>query len=271
MELIVTTSRHPPPALVTKARSRARRLEAPLRPAESQGLRYRVRRDGEDICFPDGRRLFPHPGLFTAKMQVGRQHPLLRAINPLGRAQIRVLDATAGLGQDALHLAAWGHHVLAVERVPALSCLLKAFLARARGQKRPWSEAAGRVRAVTGNAADVLSWTPPETFDAVFLDPMFSAPRSAAPDYDLFRAWADPRPLSVALVRRATLQSAARTVFKVPAGTLPELQGALAEAGFNRRVTSRAFDYWVVEKALAEPEWASLKLRRRRDPAPVAP
>ena len=91
-----------------------------------------------------------------------------------------VVDATAGLGADAFHLASLGVRTTMVERVPQVAALLAYTLARARsGQWGPEAEAAaGRLRLVEDDARAYLegrrrAGEPPAV---VLIDPMY--PRS---------------------------------------------------------------------------------------------
>ena len=83
-------------------------------------------------------------------------------------------DLTAGLGRDALALAARGFHVTAVERDPVVGLLLADLARRLRDAGSPLS---ARLRVFPGEAADFLSGAPPAPA-AVFLDPMFSGHRT---------------------------------------------------------------------------------------------
>jgi len=95
-----------------------------------------------------------------------RTDPLPRAVGMHRRRVERVVDATAGLGRDALVLAHLGCTVTALERVPALCALLhnaveesEADVEVVRAEAAPWL----RERAGT-----------PEAPEVVYLDPMFS-------------------------------------------------------------------------------------------------
>ncbi|MBK8095712.1 MAG: class I SAM-dependent methyltransferase [Planctomycetes bacterium] len=99
-----------------------------------------------------------------------RKDPLARAIGLHRRnAPVRVVDATAGLGRDAMVLASLGCCVTAIERVPALALLLHA------------ATASRFVFAVI--CADASEWlrTQPTGArpDVVYLDPMFAEPGRA--------------------------------------------------------------------------------------------
>ncbi|MEM6459766.1 MAG: class I SAM-dependent methyltransferase [Planctomycetota bacterium] len=103
-----------------------------------------------------------------------RQAPIHKAFGlhrrKAAEPPLRVLDATAGLGEDAWLLAAAGCRVVAVERQPVVHALLADGLRRAAGAA---SEVAERVTLLPpADAAAVLA-DPPGAFDAVLLDPMF--------------------------------------------------------------------------------------------------
>lgn len=96
-----------------------------------------------------------------------RRQPLARA---LGKGKHTVVDATAGLGQDAYRMAVLGHEVLALERSPVLSALLEDALRRAGGGEK----LAGQLRVRCADARLALKDLSPEV---VYLDPMFPEKR----------------------------------------------------------------------------------------------
>lgn len=104
--------------------------------------------------------------------------------------------------------------------------------------------AAARIRLHPGRCRDVLAEIEPDGADAVFLAPMFDAPRAAPPGYPLFRAVAVHDPLDRATVAEA-LRVAPRLAVKVPAG-------APVPVALERRrlehVEGRAVDYWVARR-----------------------
>lgn len=123
---------------------------------------------------PDGAKIG------AAEPALGRPRPgrdlLWRAV--LKGAQ-RVVDATAGLGSDAFHLASKGAEVVMIERSSLLHALLADALARAEAGMLGEDArlAAGRISLLRGDAREVLAdlgavgSTP-----VVYLDPMFPHP-----------------------------------------------------------------------------------------------
>jgi 16S rRNA (guanine1516-N2)-methyltransferase len=96
--------------------------------------------------------------------------PLIRAVGPHARD---VVDATGGLGRDAVHLAWAGRHVVAIERDPIVAALLHDILDRAirNGALQP-----GEVELLAGDATALLGGLRPRP-EVVYLDPMFPVKR----------------------------------------------------------------------------------------------
>lgn len=119
------------------------------------------------------RRLRPH--LLRAELLV-RAAGSSMAVNP----QLAV-DATAGLGEDSLLLAAAGYHVLLCERNPVIFLLLQDSLRRAA--KNPaLAKAVGRMNAINANSIQVLTSfaQAQDRPDLVYLDPMFPGRQKSA-------------------------------------------------------------------------------------------
>ena len=90
----------------------------------------------------------------------------------------RVVDATAGLGEDSVLLAAAGMQVTLVEREPMLAGLLRDGLQRAARQPE-LAPIASRMRLIVGDSVEVLA-SLDERPHVVYLDPMFPAKRKQA-------------------------------------------------------------------------------------------
>jgi 16S rRNA (guanine1516-N2)-methyltransferase len=103
---------------------------------------------------------------------------LVRAARVRGVDAPTAVDATAGLGEDALLLAAAGFAVTLCERDPVIAALLADTLLRAREDER-LSKVAARMRLVEGDAIETLAALD-EAPDVVFLDPMFPERRRRA-------------------------------------------------------------------------------------------
>ncbi len=154
---------------------------------------------------------------------LAKREPLARAFHGC----LTILDATAGLGQDAFLLAVSGHSVTAVERSAPLAALLADGLGRALEDPALAPHLAATLRVVTGDARNVLAAAEPAP-DAVYLDPMFPQKRHASAlarkAMRIVRELAgedlDSAELFAAALRRARL----RVVVKRPRGA-PYLAG----------------------------------------------
>ena len=96
---------------------------------------------------------------------------LVRAARVRGVPAPRAVDATAGLGEDSLLLAAAGFAVTMFEQDPVIAALLRDALERAADDPR-LSGIVGRMELVEGDSVSglrALGFSP----DVVFLDPMF--------------------------------------------------------------------------------------------------
>ncbi len=82
---------------------------------------------------------------------------------------LTIIDATAGLGKDALLLAASGANVVMLEQKPVLACLLEDLVARLLQ-----SEWAFALSVQQTNSVDYLTALNPSKWpDVIYLDPMF--------------------------------------------------------------------------------------------------
>jgi 16S rRNA (guanine1516-N2)-methyltransferase len=117
-------------------------------------------------------------GRMRHRRRGGANELLGRAVGVGKLQEVAVLDATAGLGQDAFVLADLGCEVLLCERNPLIAELLAAGLAAAQGSGDPWLvEAAARMRL---SAGDARTRYPAPTVDVIYLDPMFAGSRRGA-------------------------------------------------------------------------------------------
>ena len=104
---------------------------------------------------------------------------LVRAARIRGvEGPLSAVDATAGLGEDSLLLAAAGYEVTLCERDSVIAALLADTIERARQDSR-LAEFARRMTLAPGDAVATLG-TLDHTPDVVFLDPMFPERRKRA-------------------------------------------------------------------------------------------
>lgn len=136
-----------------------------------------------------------------------RTDPLPRAIGLNRRSNVTVVDATAGLGRDAMVLAHLGCTVTALERVPALCALLQLAVA----------DLGAEIEIVKAESTDWLAKVSSEKFpDVVYLDPMFSDPgrSQVKKEMQACRALAHETEDEAALLAAARLVAKDRVVVK---------------------------------------------------------
>lgn len=146
--------------------------EAAERAAAAAGLE--LRRDAEGLALVgDGMVLRADLARMLPRLRPDRlgRELLVRAARVRGVEAPRAVDATAGLGEDALLLAAAGFEVLLFERDPVIAALLRDALARAEGVPG-LAEAVGRMTLREEDSVSALR-SLAEPPDVVFLDPMF--------------------------------------------------------------------------------------------------
>lgn len=135
-------------------------------------------RDGRGLAISDGnmtvRGDFSRMAARIAPANLNREL-LVRAAKVKGVAHPTAIDATAGLGEDALLLAAAGFAVQMFERNPVIAALLEDALRRATGIPE-LADAISRMALVEGDSESALNRvceTAGAKPDVVLLDPMF--------------------------------------------------------------------------------------------------
>jgi hypothetical protein len=193
---------------------------------------YIVGRDHDAVVVGDNNNApaFVQRGMLRMKLQEGTRHPLVRALlgsppsagsTHQGRT-LRVLDLTAGLGGDAVHVAAAAIaagvdvSVCAVEGSVVVHALLEEGLPRlchddeagaGAARVRLWPSAADHRDVVDGAAAAS------EEYDVVYMDPMMRVPLRATPSFSVLHRFACTTPITEALIVSA-LRVAPRVVLK---------------------------------------------------------
>lgn len=170
-----------------RAQGLSDRLEAPLAVCEpgcsgaafipEPGLLYlKVSRDGLSLM-RDGMELRPDFAEMLPRIKQGalQREMLVKAARVKGVEAPRAVDATAGLGEDSLLLAAAGFTVTLCEADPVIAALLEDALARASAHEvlGPIVE---RMHLVAGDSRIALERAGASTGaqpDVVYLDPMF--------------------------------------------------------------------------------------------------
>ncbi len=104
----------------------------------------------------------------------GRGQPIAKAIGiKTYGLPLTVIDATAGLGQDAFVLACLGCHITLIERSPVIANLLQDAVLRA-SEITDLKPITDLMHVINADAKKILASLPPAAFpDVVYLDPMF--------------------------------------------------------------------------------------------------
>lgn len=177
----------------------AQRTQASLLPADADldaaavvpaSFDIAVRFDALGTCLlGDGMVLRPDLSAMAPRLKPGRlnRELLVRAAKvkrpadaPADARLPLAVDATAGLGEDALLLAAAGFSVLLFESDPVIAELLRDSLRRAAAAPEPeLRAAASRMRVAGEDSIAALPGLAPAP-DVVYLDPMFPERRKSA-------------------------------------------------------------------------------------------
>lgn len=147
---------------------------------------------------------------------------LIRAARVKGVDEPFAIDATAGLGEDSLLLAAVGFEVTLYERDRVIAALLADALERAKNEPR-LREAVGRMTLVEGDSVEALlavSQGEGRVPDVVLLDPMFPERHKSASvkkKMQLFQQLESPCASEAELVDAALVAGPRKVVIKRPA------------------------------------------------------
>lgn len=157
--------------------------QAPDGPSGGSTLALRLGASGLSLVGA-GMELLPDLGRMLPRLrpQSLARELLVRAARVRGAEGVpTAIDATAGLGEDSLLLAASGFEVTLVEHDPIIAALLADELDRARLDERIAGPAC-HMRLVEGESAKVLGQLALQGArpDVVLLDPMFPARRKSA-------------------------------------------------------------------------------------------
>lgn len=180
-----------------------------------------------------------------------RQQPeaLLKAAGVRAGQPMRVIDATAGLGQDAFILAHAGCDVLMLERSALLHALLEDGLQRAgRSEDVRVRNAVARMNLLLADSSCIDLAALGEAPDVIYLDPMFPERRkkSAKVKKNMFmlQQLLDQEPAAECLLHNALQAARKRVVVKRPrvAGFLEERKPSFQLLG-----TSSRFDIYLTQ------------------------
>ena len=99
------------------------------------------------------------------------QHEMLAKAVKTDQENLKAIDATAGMGEDSLLLAACGYQVTLYEQNPVIAILLKDALRRAK-KNTVLKNIVSRMQLVEGDSIEHLNKRL-DPVDVIYLDPMF--------------------------------------------------------------------------------------------------
>ena len=99
------------------------------------------------------------------------QHEMLAKAVKTDQKNLKAIDATAGMGEDSLLLAACGYQVTLYEQNPVIAILLKDALRRAK-KNTVLKDIVSRMQLVEGDSIEHLNKRL-DPVDVIYLDPMF--------------------------------------------------------------------------------------------------
>lgn len=221
------------------AEALARRVGAPI--ADAPGPELTLLLDGSGLSLT-GYGL-SYRGDFEQmlhRITEGRlQHEMLVKAAKTTLEHPTAVDATAGMGEDSLLLAAAGYRVTLFEQNPVIAALLRDALRRAKRHPvlRPIAE---RMQLIEGSSIEGMPRLP-EPPDLIYLDPMFPARQKSGlinKKLQLIQKLEQPCPQEEALLQAAIAAGPKKIIIKRP------LKGAnLAGRTPNHSLLGKAIRY----------------------------
>ena len=207
-KVVVTTSIKGERMLKDRARGVADRLNVEFVPREGRPIRQ-ISSDMCDVLVAkldrlalvtfDGLgdpcdELFFHPGMAVlriSRLKDGEVDPMVEAMDL--KPGYSVLDCTLGMAADAI-VTSWTvgkrGKVVGLEASPILSEVVRYGLSHYRDVDVDVVEAFERIEVVNCNYEDYLLRCCDESYDVVYMDPMFKAPIKSSSSINPIRRWA---------------------------------------------------------------------------------
>ena len=168
---------------------------------------------GQLIDFTDGRTAY------RVRHGEARSHQLVKATGILQNPDLRVVDATAGLGRDAFMIASLGVDITLIERSAQVHELLSAALKAASNSSDELAAIVERMHLLLGDAGTLLPELRP---DIVTVDPMHPERTNSAlvkQEMRTLREIVGPDEDSAELIDTALSSAQKRVVLKWPLRT----------------------------------------------------
>ena len=252
--VVVTTAANPSENAVNLAKQSAQKWQLPYMVVVDSGLVLLQSESHLELRQLDEPKVgavvvdFTSDALTFRRLHGGKKEAIVKAVGLKGKADLRVLDATAGLGRDAFVLANAGCVVDMIERSPVVAALLDDGLKRAALDPELASWVPQRMQLYHGISYHLLSEWNNEVPDVIYLDPMFPHRKKSAlvkKEMRLFQQLLGPDEDADLLLEPALALAKKRVVVK-----RPESAGYLNERKPDMSITSKKhrFDVYLIVK-----------------------
>ncbi len=104
-------------------------------------------------------------------------HEMLVHVTKTETQGLKAIDATAGMGEDSLLLAASGYEVVMYEQNPVIAALLRDSIRRAKKNPK-LKEIVSRMKLIEGNSAELMHLQ--TNIELIYLDPMFPSKKKSS-------------------------------------------------------------------------------------------
>ncbi len=169
-----------------------------------------------------GQEFFFHPGLARLRIKElknGKADQMIKAMSLAPGDS--VLDCTMGPGVDAIvasYISGPCGMVTALESSPIISALVRTGLL-AYPEDGDMAPAMRRIKVINTDYRKYLAGLDQRSYDIIYFDPMFRAPRHKSPAMNSARLLANPAPLDAETVELALRAAAKRVVMKERRGS----------------------------------------------------
>lgn len=216
--MFVSTSLNPTPSNYAKAKELSRLVNLPYFSRNGRSLqRLFIETDSDQafvmeekklhIVHKSGSKLAFNPGssrLRVRSLRKGGSDPFLRLFNY--KPGERILDATLGLGADAIvaaHLVSSRGQVVGWEISTLIAFLVKIGIKNYTSYDKALEEAMRRIEVKKIDYRTEIFKLPPQSFDIVYFDPMFTNPNYKSNSIQTLRPFTNQASLTKEIVLQA--------------------------------------------------------------------
>lgn len=248
MKIQLTTSYHPHPDLLRKARSLAAELNVPFFSRSSMSMKeywenntlLLILEEKRLVLANKEKKLSFHPNMAKLRilnLQQGKPDHLLKALDLIPGDTL--LDCTAGLCGDAL-TAAWflQNAVTAWEANKLIYAVTQYGLANYEEKFPDLKTAMKKIYLHNKDYVNCLPKLPEKSFSVIYFDPMFDHSIKGSATMESLRCFAKKEPLTPELLNQALRAAKKRVVVKVRAGSriLQQLNCSEIQGGKYSRI-----------------------------------